>query len=89
MFIIVLIIFFITLIFYQLLFQNNLFKYFSNIESMSSGSSNALILAQENAGNIQVLKQQMDKFLNLKDQVKKMSSDLDTLTEQVNGLSLA
>jgi len=89
MFIIVLIIFFIILIFYQLLFENNSFKYFSNIESMSSGSSNALILAQENEGNVKVLTQQMDKFLNLKNQVKKMSSDLDTLTEQVNGLSLA
>jgi hypothetical protein len=48
--------------------------------------SNALILAQENTGNIQVIKKQLDKLLNLDKQVNTMSSDLEKLAVQVNGI---
>ena len=45
-----------------------------------------MILAQQNAGNIQVLKQQIDKTLGLEKQVQDISGNLATLTSQVNGL---
>jgi hypothetical protein len=49
---------------------------------------NAFILAQENAANIKVIKDQVDKILGLNDQVKKLDTDLGKLTDQVNGLTL-
>jgi K+/H+ antiporter YhaU regulatory subunit KhtT len=47
---------------------------------------NAMILAQENAGNIQVIKKQLEKFLDLDKQVNTMNNDLDKLAVQVNGI---
>ena len=95
----VLIVFFITLIFYQLVISQFLSKsnYYNIIEGMESKKiksynkndpSNALILAQENAGNIQVIKKQLDKLLDLNKQVETMNSDLEKLSEQVNGLTM-
>lgn len=60
----------------------------TEVKSYNTGSNNALILAQENAGNIQVIKQQIDKTLGLDNQIKQMRTDLDALTEQVNGLTI-
>jgi hypothetical protein len=48
--------------------------------------NNALILAQQNAGNIQVLKQQVDKILKLDKEVQDISGNLITLTSQVTKL---
>ena len=48
--------------------------------------NNALILAQQNAGNIEVLKQQMDGVMNLNQQVKDLSGKVDDLQTQVNGI---
>jgi len=45
--------------------------------------NNVLILAQQNAGNIQVLKQQIDKTLGLEKEVRDISGNVATLTEQV------
>ena len=74
-----LIIFFVILIFYQIFLAHVISK-INIIEGMDTQSSqttqqyqpydmnnpnNAFILAQQNAGNIQVLKQQMDSVLNL------------------------
>jgi lipopolysaccharide export LptBFGC system permease protein LptF len=52
----------------------------------NNNPNNVLILAQQNAGNIQVLKQQMDSILGLKKEVEDISGNLITLTEQVTGL---
>jgi len=95
----VLIIFFTILIFFQIL---SLFIYKLNnysIEGMTTTSptqqyqpydtnnpNNVLILSQQNAGNIQVLKQQLDKALGLEKTVQDMSGNLVTLTEQVTAL---
>jgi hypothetical protein len=49
---------------------------------------NAFILAQENAANIKVIKDQLDKILGLNDQVKKIDTDLGKLTDQVNVLTV-
>ena len=48
--------------------------------------NNTLILAQQNAGNIQVLKQQIDKLLNLNTEVQDISGNLATLNSQVSTL---
>ena len=45
--------------------------------------NNVLILAQQNAGNIQVMKQQIDKTLGLEKEVRDISGNVATLTEQV------
>ena len=42
------------------------------------------ILAQQNAGNIEVLKGQMDELTGLKKEVEDISGNLYTLTDQVN-----
>ena len=51
--------------------------------------NNALILAQQNAGNIQVLKQQVDKVIGLDKEVQDISGNLATLTTQVTNLMTA
>lgn len=51
--------------------------------------NNALILAQQNAGNIQVLKQQVDKVVGLDKEVQDISGNLATLTTQVTNLMTA
>ena len=91
-----LIVFFIILIFYQILLENtNLTKIVEgltdNSESSSSNnqyqpydSNDPNILSQQNAGNIQVLKQQIDGLLPLNKQVLDLSGNVATLTEQVN-----
>ena len=91
-----LIVFFIILIFYQILLENtNLTKIVEgltdNSETSSSNnqyqpydSNDPNILSQQNAGNIQVLKQQIDGLLPLNKEVQDLSGNVATLTEQVN-----
>lgn len=52
----------------------------------TSNPNNVMILAQQNAGNIQVLKQQVDGVLGLNQEVQDMSGNLATLTTQVSNL---
>jgi hypothetical protein len=52
----------------------------------TSNPNNVMILAQQNAGNIQVLKQQVDSVLGLNQEVQDMSGNLATLTTQVSNL---
>jgi predicted RND superfamily exporter protein len=95
----ILILFFIILIFYQILLSNIRFKINNNIteglDTMPSqqyqpydmnNPNNALILGQQNAGNIQVLKQQVDKLVGLDKEVQDISGNLVTLTSQVTKL---
>ena len=95
----ILIIFFIILIFYQIFLSNVAFKINNKIieglDTMPSqqyqpydmnNPNNALILAQQNAGNIQVLKQQFDKISGLDKEVQDISGNLVTLTSQVTQL---
>ena len=46
--------------------------------------NNPTILAQQNAGNIQVLKEQLDELKGIKGEVEDISKNLYTLTDQVN-----
>jgi len=48
--------------------------------------NNTLILAQQNAGNIQVLKKQMDGVLHLNREVQDLSGNLNSLSTQVTNM---
>jgi len=86
-----LIAFFSLLIIYQLFLE-----YFTNkiIEGMdytyqdynTNDPNNVMILAQQNAGNIQVLKQQLESLLSLDQEVKDISGNVVLLQQQVNDL---
>ena len=87
-----LIIFFIALIIYQIILANNI----SIIEGLdtyqpydTNNPQNALILAQQNAGNIQVLKQQVDELTGLNKEVQDISGNVVALQDQVNQLVAA
>ena len=95
----ILIIFFIILIFYQIFLSHAIFKInddtIEGLDTMPSqqyqpydmnNPNNALILAQQNAGNIQVLKQQLDKLVGLDKEVQDISGNMVTLTSQVTKL---
>ena len=90
----VLIIFFIILIFYQI-FLAHITSKMNFIEGMESQTyqpydlnnpNNTLILAQQNAGNIQVLKKQIDGVLHLNREVQDLSGNLNSLSTQVTNM---
>jgi len=84
-----LIIIFIVLIIYQIFlahFSNTIEGLDNYKDYDTSDPNNVMILAQQNAGNIEVLKQQFDKISGLKQHVEDMSGNVDNLTQQVNDL---
>jgi TolA-binding protein len=85
-----LIIIFIVLIIYQIFlahFNNSTIEGLENYKEYdTSDPNNVMILAQQNAGNIEVLKQQFDKISGLKQHIEDMSGNIDNLTQQVNDL---
>ena len=97
-----LIILFLLLICYQI-FLANFSSYKEGLTSSSttdpSGNSyqpyntndpnNVLILAQQNAGNISFLQQQINSLLNLKSEVQDLSGNVSNLQTQVNGIVAA
>jgi len=54
--------------------------------SNSSFSNNSLILAQQNAGNIEVLKGRIDGFDGVKEKVDTMQQSIDSMQVQIDGL---
>ena len=100
MLIYILIIFFTILLLYQAFLA--IFKPISLVEglenkseSKSSGEyeayntndpNNALILAQQNAGNIDVLKGKIDGLEGIKEQVDNMKINMDSMQTQIDGL---
>ena len=52
----------------------------------TSNPDNTLILAQQNAGNIEVLKGQLDNMLGINQQVQDLSGNFDRLQQQVDDL---
>ena len=89
----VLIVFFIILICFQIILANHL------VEGLETGKSyknydtnnpeNALILAQQNAGNIEYLKDRIQDIQGMNKQVQDLSGNVVTLQEQVIGLVTA
>ena len=49
-------------------------------------SDNTFLLAQQNAGNIEYLKQRVNTIQDMADEVNQLSSDVDSLQQQVTGL---
>ena len=52
----------------------------------TNNPANALILAQQNAGNINYLKQRFDSVQGMYQQVQDLSGNVSVLQDQVNGL---
>lgn len=87
--IIFLICFFIVLITYQLFLAPTIIEGLDN-QKQSDGyqdySSDPLILGKQNAGNIQVLREQVNSLMGLNDTVKKTNKRVDDVEKQVKGL---
>lgn len=86
-----LILFFILLIVYQIFLAcfDNIVEGLENNQYQpydTNNPQNAMILAQQNAGNIGVLKQQIDGVMGLNKQVQDLSGNVSTLQTQVNGI---
>ena len=85
-----LIIFFIILIGYQIILGNYILEGLENNQIYqqydTNNPSNALILAQQNAGNIEYIKQRMDTVQGMSQQFQDLSGNVASLQEQVNGL---
>ena len=90
-----LIIFFIILILYQIFlahFKNSIMEGYENKDNKdyksydTNNPDNALILAQQNAGNIEVLKSQLDDMLGLNQEVQDLSGNVVRLQQQINDL---
>jgi predicted PurR-regulated permease PerM len=85
-----LIIIFIVLIGYQIFlahFSDSLIEGLENYKDYDTNDpNNVMILAQQNAGNIEVLKQEFEKISGLKQEVDDISGNMITLTKQVDDL---
>jgi hypothetical protein len=85
----ILILFFIILLIYQIFLA-----YIGNtIEGLENEYNpyppNALILAQQNAGNIEFLKKKMEDLTGLNKEVQDISGNVVTLQDQVNQMVIA
>lgn len=90
----ILILFFILLLSYQIFLafiKNSVIEGLDNQYKPydMNNPSNALILAQQNAGNISFLKQQVDSLLGLNKEVKDISGNVVALQDQMNQLVAA
>ena len=84
----ILIIFFTVLILYQTLLANNIIEGLENQYQPydTNNPNNALILAQQNAGNISYLKERLNSVQGISQEVQDISGNVATLQTQVNGL---
>ena len=81
-----LILFFIAILIYQIILANSLLviEGLDNYQPYDTNNpQNALILAQQNAGNIQVLKDQLGDISGLKEEVKQNTKNVTTLQGQI------
>lgn len=97
----ILILFFVILISYQLFLAN--FDIIEGMDSNSTSSSssttykpydttnpaNALILAQQNAGNIGYINERIDNVQDMSKQIVDLSNNVQDLQTQMNGLASA
>ena len=91
----ILILFFIFLILYQIILASNVIEaklplvegLENQFQSYDTNNPNtAMILAQQNAGNILYLKDRIDNVQGLYQQVQDLSGNVQTLQTQVDGL---
>ena len=84
----ILIVFFIILILYQILLESCIVEGLENQYQPydTNNPNNALILAQQNAGNISYLKERLDSIQGINQEVQDISGNVVTLQAQVNQL---
>lgn len=91
----ILIIVFLLLIGYQFFLGSSTDKIIEGLENQEglpykpynvNDPNNALILAQQNAGNIEVLKQRMDELNGVKQSITDMQNNINSMQVQVDGL---
>ena len=97
----ILIVLFISLLVYQIYLANTPFSIIEGLENADSinttsekeykpynlnDPNNSLILAQQNAGNIEVLKGRIDSFDGVKQSVDNMQQSIDLMQTQIDGL---
>jgi Tfp pilus assembly protein PilO len=93
----ILIIGFLLLIGYQLYLESTTNKLIEGLENETStdpqyqpynvdNPNNALILAQQNAGNIEVLRGRVDKLDGIKEKTDKMQEDMNAMQSQIDAL---
>ena len=86
----VLIIFFILLIGYQIILANHVIEGLENESDYKSydtnNPANALILSQQNAGNIEYIKQRLDAVQGINQQVQDLSGNVSNLQVQLEQL---
>ena len=89
----ILILFFIFLILYQVFLATRIIEGMNNSDDSNNSDyksydtnnpNNALILAQQNSGNIAYLKKQMDSVQDINQEVQDLSGNVQTLQTQVN-----
>ena len=85
-----LIIIFIILIIYQIFlahFSDSIIEGLENYKEYdTSDPNNVMILAQQNAGNIEVLKGRIDSLDGVKKRVDDMQQSIDSMQTQIDGL---
>ena len=85
-----LIVFFILLILYQIVLANRSREGIENNQEYKdydmNNPANALILAQQNAGNIEVLRGRVDQLDGVKDRVDTLQKNVDSMQTQIEGL---
>jgi|LauGreDrversion4_2_1035121.scaffolds.fasta_scaffold25213_3 hypothetical protein len=84
----ILILFFLFLIVYQLFLAMNVIEGLENQYQPydTNNPNNALILAQQNAGNIAYLKGRLDQYDGIVQEVQDISGNVASLQTQVDGL---
>lgn len=85
----ILIIFFISIILYKILFYiGTSFHLIEGLENSYKeyGGNDPMILAQQNAGNIEYLKSRVDDISNMMGDVDTVKRDMQTMQVQIDGL---
>lgn len=85
----ILIIFFIFLILYQIFLATKIIEGMDNSTYTpydTNNPNNTLILAQQNAGNIEYLRKRIDLVQGMNQQLQDLSGNVQSLQTQVNGL---
>jgi len=82
----ILILIFLFIILYKIFWKNNQEGLENAYQPYDVNSSNALILSQQNAGNIEVLKSQIDKLNTYSQTVTDLSKNYSALNDQVQTL---
>ena len=81
----ILVLFFIILIGYQIILANHIIEGLESYQPYDTNNpANALILAQQNAGNIEYIKQRLDSVQGLNQEVQDISGNVITLQDQLN-----